>query len=110
MSNTNTPVIPKVLVPIMGHGKPAKDDGIIYQLVDPTGLAWHAKKALDDSEEEGFAYEVYVESNDARDGSVQDLEVYVARFTTHASWGLRADMTTGDDKFRLYLEFVRDAE
>jgi len=67
--------------------------------------------ALDNETEEDFAMEVEVVSSDGSDDSSQDREIFVARFTTHASWGLRAKLES--DKhgaFALYLEFCRDAD
>lgn len=99
------------LTSCLPHGKPAKDDGIRYRLVDPSSLEREAILALDKGNEEDFSMEVEVVSNDRSDGAIQDREIYVARFTTHASWGLRAKLDS--DKhgvFALYLEFARDAD
>lgn len=99
------------LTSCLPYGKPAKDDGIRYRLVDPSTLEYEATLALDKGNEEDFAAEVEVVSNDASDGATQDKEIYVARFTPHASWGLRAKLDTEKHgSFALYLEFVRDAD
>lgn len=99
------------LTSCLPYGKPAKDDGIRYRLADPATLEACAKVALDNGTEEDFSMEVEVVSNDISDGAIQDREIYVARFTTHASWGLRAKLDTElHGSFALYLEFVRDAD
>jgi hypothetical protein len=110
--NTKTKThLNQTLTSVMPNGKPVKEDGIVYRLVDPTSLAWDALKSLDAETEEDFSQEVIVESNDPRDGSIQDREVYVARFTRHASWGLKAELETEKHgKFALWLEFAHDAE
>lgn len=55
--------------------------------------------------------EVEVISNDRNDDTVEDREIFVARFTTHASWGLRARLESEKHgAFALYLEFCRDAD
>lgn len=99
------------LTSCLPYGKPAKDDGIRYRLADPASLEREALLALDNGSEEDFSMEVEVVSNDRKDEAVQDREIFVARFKTHASWGLRAKLDS--DKhgaFALYLEFVRDAD
>jgi hypothetical protein len=106
------------LTSCLPNGRPAKDDGIKYSLVDPAGLEQAALSALDNETEEDFCMEVEVVSNDGSEDSSQnapvhsgDREIFVARFTTHASWGLRAKLES--DKhgaFALYLEFCRDAD
>jgi hypothetical protein len=99
------------LTSVLPNGRPAKDDGIRYRLAEPSALEQAALTALDNNTEEDFAMEVEVISNDRSDDAVQDREIFVARFTTHASWGLRAKLDS--DKhgaFALYLEFCRDAD
>lgn len=99
------------LTPCLPNGRPTKDDGIRYRLTDPAALEAAAKAALDAETEEDFSMEVEVVSNDRSDGALQDREIYVARFTTHASWGLRAKLEAEPHgTFALYLEFCRDAE
>ncbi len=99
------------LTSILPNGRPAKDDGIRYRLAEPSALEQAALTALDNNTEEDFAMEVEVISNDRSDGAVQDREIFVARFTTHASWGLRAKLDSEKHgAFALYLEFVRDAD
>ena len=99
------------LTSCLPFGKPAKDDGIRYRLADPSVLEREATLALDNGTEEDFSTEVEVVSNDASDGAIQDREIYVARFTPHASWGLRAKLDTEKHgSFALYLEFCRDAD
>jgi hypothetical protein len=99
------------LTSCLPNGRPAKDDGIRYRLAEPSALEQAALTALDNNTEEDFSMEVEVISNDRSDGAVQDREIFVARFTTHASWGLRARLESEKHgAFALYLEFVRDAD
>lgn len=99
------------LTSCLPNGRPAKDDGIQYRLAEPSALEQAALTALDNSTEEEFSMEVEVISNDCSDDSVQDREIFVARFTTHASWGLRAKLESEKHgAFALYLEFCRDAD
>ena len=108
--NTNK-TMKSELTSCLPNCRPAKDDGIKYTLVDPAGLEQAALSALDNETEEDFSMEVEVVSNDGSEDSSQDREIFVARFTTHASWGLRAKLES--DKhgaFALYLEFCRDAD
>lgn len=99
------------LTSCLPNGRPAKDDGIRYSLVEPSALEQAALTALDNGTEEDFSMEVEVVSNDRSDDSVQDREIYVARFKTHASWGLRARLESEKHgAFALYLEFCRDAD
>lgn len=109
--NTNK-TMKSELTACLPFGKPAtKDDGIRYRLADPATLEREAVLALDNGVEEDFSFEVEVVSNDRSDGSIQDKEIYVARFTPHASWGLRAKLDTDNHgAFALYFEFVRDAD
>ena len=110
MTTTNkNPKMNKTLSPVMS-GRDAKDDGIVYQIEDPSGLAWLAQKALDAGEEDSWATEAVILSNDALDGSYQDRELYAVRFKAHASWGLKGQVVTSHGKFNLYFEFCRDAE
>lgn len=93
---------------VLPNGKPVPKETTKYSLVNPTLLAWNAQKALDKGEEETFSDEVEVLST--TDGETIK-EVYAARFTRHASWGLKADLYTNEHgKFALWLEFVRDAD
>lgn len=110
-SMNNNKTMKAELTSCLPHGKPAKDDGIRYRLADPASLEREATLALDKGNEEDFSMEVEVISNDRSDEAVQDREIYVARFKTHASWGLRAKLDTEEHgAFALYLEFVRDAD
>lgn len=109
MNNNKT--MKSELTSCLPFGKPAKDDGIRYSLVDPASLEQAATLALDNQSEDDFSLEVEVVSGDASDGATQDKEIYVARFTPHASWGLRAKLDTeAHGIFAIYLEFVRDAD
>jgi hypothetical protein len=99
------------LTSVHPNGKPTKEDGIVYRLADPSALEAAAKAALDSETEEDFSMEVEVISNDRSDGAVQDREIFVARFTRHASWGLKAEIEAQPHGiFALWLEFVRDAD
>lgn len=99
------------LTSVLPNGRPAKDDGIRYTLAETSALEQAALTALDNGTEEDFSMEVEVISNDRSDDAVQDREIFVARFTTHASWGLRAKLESEKHgAFALYLEFVRDAD
>ncbi len=99
------------LTSVLPNGRPAKDDGIRYTLSEASALEQAALTALDNGTEEDFSMEVEVISNDRSDDAVQDREIFVARFTTHASWGLRAKLESEKHgAFALYLEFVRDAD
>ena len=112
MNTQNTKVhMNQTLTSVLSNGKPVKKEVSQYRLVNPTALGWQALKALDDGKEEEFVTEVEVESSDLLGSNEVFREVYAARFTRHASWGLKADMDTADHgKFVLWLEFVRDAE
>ena len=107
--NNNT--MKSELTSCLPNGRPAKDDGIRYRLAEPSALEQAALTALDNNAEEDFSMEVEVISNDRTDDSVEDREIFVARFTTHASWGLRGKLESEKHgAFALYLEFVRDAD
>jgi hypothetical protein len=104
---TKTKTINDNLLSVHPNGKPVTNDKTIYTLLEPSELAYDASVALDKGLEEAFESEVRVSSVLDEE---ETMEFYMARFTRHASWGLKTELDTdAHGKFALWLEFSRDA-
>lgn len=78
-------------------------------MAEPSYIRSLVREAVKGGNTETFSEEIVVRSYDGRDGSPQDAEVFVARFDTHASWGLRLDIDIDETSTQtLWLEFIRD--
>ena len=98
------------LTPCIGSTE-QKSDGIRYTMAEPSYIRSLVREAIKSGNTDTFSEEIVVRSYDGRDGSPQDSEVFVGRFNTHASWGLRLDIDTDENSTQtLWLEFVRDAK
>jgi hypothetical protein len=97
------------LTPCIGSTE-QKSDGIRYIMAEPSYIRSLVREAVKSGNTDTFSEEVIIHSKDGGDNSPQDSEVYVARFDTHASWGLRLDIDIDESSTQtLWLEFVRDA-
>lgn len=109
------PTLRSFLTPCIGSTE-QKSQGIQYLLREESYIRSLIREAVKSGNTETFSEEVVIRSIDTSDHSPQDDEVFVARFDTHASWGLRLDMDISEDSEgvkntqTLWLEFVRDAK
>ena len=110
------PTLRSFLTPCIGSTE-QKNDPIRYLMREESYIRSLIREAVKSGNTETFSEEVTIRSIDTRDNTPHDEEIYVARFTTHASWGLRLDMDIAeiDDEGHketqtLWLEFVRDAK
>ena len=99
----------KQLLSVYPNGQPVENEKTIYTLENEAELERLANQYLDADREEEFSHEVVVSSRCDNEEPIR--EIYVARFNSHASWGLKGFIENGKNgKKPLFLEFCRDCE